>query len=165
MQIEETIEKSMLMKISNSLSRAQNDTENSELGLSGTFQRISEHFVKIVIFVAIAATAVWIGLIAGDVVDVSKEYCKYCFPFERGISVLVSSCPCALGLAIPSVIVVALNLAMKQSILIKSNDVFEKGNRVNAVIFDKTGTLFTKVVGVSEVEIVSEKISNMKKIQ
>lgn len=44
----------------------------------------------------------------------------------RSISVLVASCPCALGLAIPSVISITLNLAMKNNILIKKNSIFEK---------------------------------------
>lgn len=86
---------------------------------------------------------VWFILIGTEAYTVS-QYCKWCFPIERFISVLVASCPCALGLAIPSVIVVTLNMAMKNSILIKKNSVFEKIKKVKAIIFDKTGTLFTK---------------------
>ena len=43
----------------------------------------------------------------------------WCFPFERAISILVASCPCALGLAVPSVVVITLNLALKSGIVVK----------------------------------------------
>jgi len=66
------------------------------------------------------------------------------------ISVLVASCPCALGLAIPCVITITLNLAMENSILIKKNSIFDKILKVKSVIFDKTGTLFTKVDKITE---------------
>lgn len=56
-----------------------------------------------------------------------------------------SSCPCALGLAIPSVIAISLNIAMKLGILIKKNNLFEELNKIKCIFFDKTGTLFTRV--------------------
>lgn len=68
---------------------------------------------------------IWIILIAADAVEV-HDYCVYCVPFMRFISVLVASCPCALGLAIPSVIMITLNLAMNNNILIKKNTIFDK---------------------------------------
>ncbi len=71
-------------------------------------------------------------------------------PLQRAIAVLVVSCPCALGLAIPSVIATTLNLALSHSLLLKKNSVFEKILAVRAVIFDKTGTLFTKLRAVSD---------------
>ena len=58
---------------------------------------------------------------------------------------LVASCPCALGLAIPSVIANILNLAIKSGILIKRTKVFEKIKNTKIVAFDKTGTLFTRI--------------------
>jgi len=64
---------------------------------------------------------------------------------ERGIGVLVASCPCALGLAVPSVIAIILKLATKSGILIKKTKVFEKIKTARIVAFDKTGTLFNKI--------------------
>lgn len=58
---------------------------------------------------------------------------------------MVASCPCALGLAVPSVIAIALNLAIKSGILVRKNTVFEKSKTCEVVAFDKTGTLFTRV--------------------
>lgn len=50
--------------------------------------------------------------------------CGVCFILERFVGVLVASCPCALGLAVPSVISIALNMAVKEGILIRKNSVF-----------------------------------------
>ena len=58
---------------------------------------------------------------------------------------LVASCPCAIGLAVPSVIAIVLNMATKSGILIKNNSVFEKIKKAKVIAFDKTGTLFTKI--------------------
>ena len=79
-------------------------------------------FVKGVIILSISTALVWSFLIWGKFVDVPG--CEICWVFERGISVLVASCPCALGLAVPSVIAIVLQLAIKSGILIRSNKVF-----------------------------------------
>lgn len=69
--------------------------------------------------------------------------------------------PCAIGLAIPSVLASSLNLAMKNSILIKKNSVFEKINRIKTVIFDKTGTLFTNSATIETFKnLAQEKLSD-----
>ena len=69
---------------------------------------------------------------------------------------LVASCPCALGLAIPSVIVITLNIAMKNSILIKTNKTFDNVLKIGSVVFDKTGTLFNKIEEISEVQLLND---------
>ena len=145
LQIENPVEQSMLSKISNQLNLAQNDQEQEESGLSAMFSRLSKHFVLGVILISLVTLAIWVVLIATKVYEDEDEFCIGCIPFERAISVLVVSCPCALGLAIPSVLVITLNLAMKNQILIKKNNIFEKIHRVGCVVFDKTGTLFTKL--------------------
>ena len=57
------------------------------------------------------------------------------------ISVLIIACPCALGLATPTVITVASGEAAKRGWLFKGGDVIEMASKVNQIIFDKTGTL------------------------
>lgn len=109
------------------------------------FSKLSKHFVLGVIIIALLTLAIWVVLIALKIYEDDTIFCLGCVPFERAISVLVVSCPCALGLAIPSVLVITLNLAMKNQILIKKNNIFEKIHRVKCVVFDKTGTLFTKL--------------------
>jgi Cu+-exporting ATPase len=86
---------------------------------------------------------VWTILLSVKAVTVPD--CDICWIVERGVGMLVASCPCALGLAVPSVIAIALNLAIKSGILVRKNTVFEKSKTCNIVAFDKTGTLFTRV--------------------
>jgi Cu+-exporting ATPase len=87
-------------------------------------------FVPIVITIAIIATIIW--LLLG-------------YPFEFalsiGISVLVISCPCALGLATPVSIMVGTGKAAENGILIKSAESLELAHSINAIVLDKTGTI------------------------
>lgn len=82
--------------------------------------------------------------------------CKVCWVVERGIGVLVASCPCALGLAVPSVMAIILNLATKSGVLIKNNGIFEKMKRTKKIAFDKTGTLFTRINKIEEYKVLSK---------
>jgi Cu2+-exporting ATPase len=73
------------------------------------------------------------------------------FAVERAITVMVISCPHALGLAVPLVIAVSTSLAAKSGLLIRERSAFEKAKDLQAVIFDKTGTLTEGRFGVTEV--------------
>ena len=73
---------------------------------------------------------------------------------------MVVSCPCALGLAVPSVIAIVLNIAIKNGILIRNNGVLEKIKFSKIITFDKTGTLFTRINKIEESYFFSEKNRN-----
>ncbi|CAM6004693.1 unnamed protein product [Sphagnum balticum] len=94
--------------------------------------------------------------------SVSVPICSICWIIERGIGVLVASCPCALGLAVPSVVAIILNLATKSGILIKNNNVFEKMKLANKICFDKTGTLFTRIGKIEQHIMVSHHMSEQQ---
>ena len=92
--------------------------------------KVSGIFVPAVITIAVITTAAW--LIAGE---------SFGFALARGISVLVISCPCALGLATPVAIMVGSGVGAKNGILFKTAVSLEETGRINIVALDKTGTI------------------------
>ena len=92
--------------------------------------KVSGIFVPAVITIAVITTAVW--LILGEGIG---------FALARGISVLVISCPCALGLATPVAIMVGNGVGAKHGILFKTAESLEETGKVRIVALDKTGTL------------------------
>ena len=73
------------------------------------------------------------------------------FAVERSVTVMVSACPHALGLAIPLVVAVSTSLAAKSGLLIRERQAFENAKDIQAVVFDKTGTLTEGRFGVTDV--------------
>ena len=92
--------------------------------------KVSGVFVPVVITIAVVTTAVWL-LLGHDVA----------FSLARGISVLVISCPCALGLATPVAIMVGNGMGAKNGILFKNAVSLENAGRTQIIALDKTGTI------------------------
>ena len=111
--------------------------------------KVSGIFVPVVISIAVITTIVWMLL--------GKEFG---FAIARGISVLVISCPCALGLATPVAIMVGNGRAAKKGILFKNAAALEEAGKVKIVALDKTGTITAgepKVTDICPAEGISEK--------
>lgn len=78
------------------------------------------------------------------------------FAVERAVTVMVISCPHALGLAVPLVVAVSTSLAAKSGLLIRNRQAFERAKDLQAVVFDKTGTLTEGRFGVTDVVALAE---------
>lgn len=108
--------------------------------------RVSNIFVPLVC--AMAAITFFSWLIAGwshSIPDawVPENENRALFAMMFGISVLVTACPCALGLATPTAIMVGTSVAATSGIVIKSGEALERAGNLDVVVFDKTGTLTT----------------------
>ncbi|MCY4012410.1 MAG: heavy metal translocating P-type ATPase [Gammaproteobacteria bacterium] len=112
--------------------RLVTDAQRGKAGVQRLVDRVSQVFVPTVVVFAAATLAFWL-VVSGD--------------FETSliaaVSVLVIACPCALGLATPTAIMVGTGAAARAGILIKDVDTLERAPHVDTVIFDKTGTLTT----------------------
>ncbi|MGL5245746.1 MAG: heavy metal translocating P-type ATPase, partial [Sarcina sp.] len=106
------------------------DAQSSKAPIAKLADIISSYFVPTVIALAIISTIGW--KIAGE---------SNAFALTIFISVLVIACPCALGLATPTAIMVGTGKGAENGILIKSGEALENAYKINTVIFDKTGTI------------------------
>lgn len=106
------------------------EATSSKAPIAKLADKISGVFVPVVITIAVLAACVWLFL--GESLH---------FALTIAISVLVISCPCALGLATPTAIMVGTGRGAKQGILIKSAAALETAHKIDTVILDKTGTI------------------------
>ena len=108
---------------------------------------ISARFVPVVFGFAVFTFILWAALLNSSALDGIKEDWSYkqeglndwTLPLVFFISILVISCPCALGLATPTAIMVGSGVGARNGILIKGGEALEAANKVSAVVFDKTG--------------------------
>lgn len=110
--------------------KAVSEAAASKAPIARIADKVSGVFVPAVIAIAVITTVIWLA--AGESVA---------FSLARGISVLVISCPCALGLATPVAIMVGSGVGAKNGILFKNAESLEETGRTKIVVLDKTGTL------------------------
>jgi Cu+-exporting ATPase len=118
------------------------DAQGSKAPVQRFADRISAIFVPTVVTIAFATFLVWLFVVP-NFVDAS--FYATAAPFVKallaGTAVIVIACPCALGLATPTAIMVGTGKGAENGILIKSGDALETAYKIKAIVFDKTGTL------------------------
>jgi len=124
------------------------DAQGKKAPIQRFADKISAYFVPVVIIIALVSFLVWYFLI-GQTFE---------FALIIAVSVLVIACPCALGLATPTAIMVGTGKGAEKGILIKGGDSLETAHKLYAVVFDKTGTLTQGKPEVTDI-ITSGKIS------
>lgn len=120
-------DQTMLAQIVTLVKKAQ----SSHAPIQKLTDRVSDIFVPVVLVVAILTFLIWYVFIGYDV--------SHSLIFA--VSVVVIACPCALGLATPTALMVGTGRGAKMGILIKNGEVLEKVNDIDTVVFDKTGTI------------------------
>ncbi|KIE28253.1 carbonate dehydratase [Streptomyces sp. MUSC 125] len=108
------------------------DAQNGKAEVQRLADRVSAVFVPVVILIALGTFGVWLG-VTGDTVAA----------FTAAVAVLIIACPCALGLATPTALMVGTGRGAQLGILIKGPEVLESTRRVDTVVLDKTGTVTT----------------------
>lgn len=111
--------------------RMVDEAQNSKAPIQAMADKISSWFVPAVIIIAILTFLVWFFILGSS----------FSFALMAFTSVLVIACPCALGLATPTAIMVGTGKGAQAGVLVKGGEPLEAARRVNAIVFDKTGTL------------------------
>ncbi len=120
--------------------RMVSDAAATKAPIAKIADKVSGVFVPVVMIIAVITLAAWI--IAGQTLG---------FAIARAVSVLVISCPCALGLATPVAIMVGNGVGARSGILFKTAASAENTGRVQTVVLDKTGTVTTGIMSVTDV--------------
>ncbi|MFJ9103553.1 heavy metal translocating P-type ATPase [Streptomyces sp. NPDC102405] len=121
------------------------DAQNGKAEVQRLADRVSAVFVPAVILIAIGTFGGWLGA-TGDTVAA----------FTAAVAVLIIACPCALGLATPTALMVGTGRGAQLGILIKGPEVLESTRRVDTVVLDKTGTVTTGRMTLQEVHVVQD---------
>ncbi|WP_405879866.1 heavy metal translocating P-type ATPase [Streptomyces sp. NBC_01136] len=127
------------------MARLVEDAQNGKAEVQRLADRISGIFVPVVLVIALGTFGVWLG-VTGDTVAA----------FTAAVAVLIIACPCALGLATPTALMVGTGRGAQLGILIKGPEVLESTRRVDTVVLDKTGTVTTGRMTLQEVYVAAD---------
>jgi Cu+-exporting ATPase len=122
------------------IARLVEDAQSGKAPVQRLADRISAVFVPIVIGLAVLTLAVWL-LVTGDAQR----------SFSAAVAVLIIACPCALGLATPTALLVGTGRGAQLGLLIKGPEVLESTRRVDTIVLDKTGTVTTGAMTLADV--------------
>lgn len=120
------------------------DAQSRQVPIQNLADTISGYFVPTVIVLSIVTFMVWYALVQSGVVPPSmlpEGESPATFSLLFAIACIVCSCPCALGLATPTAVMVGTGVGARQGVLMKGGETLELASKVDAIVFDKTGTL------------------------
>lgn len=119
--------------------RLVEDAQGSKAPIAKIADKVSSYFVPTVMLIATIAGILWYYLGKNRIVEIHEA--PSIFALTIFIAVMVIACPCSLGLATPTAIMVGTGRGAELGILIKSGEALEKAHKVNTIVFDKTGTI------------------------
>lgn len=132
------------------------NAQNSRAPIQNLADKIAAVFVPAVLIIAIGSSLAWL-IIGTPTLGFSRALSG---AISSLIGVLVIACPCALGLATPTALMVAIGRGAKHGILIKNAEALEKLRHVDTVVMDKTGTITAGKIKVSDINNLDPKFSN-----
>ncbi|MDX1476434.1 MAG: copper-translocating P-type ATPase [Saprospiraceae bacterium] len=143
-KVEHTGEDSYLNKVITMVREAQ--------GTKSRMQNLSNRAARWLTYIALAAgvTTLTVWLALGS---------EFVYALERMVTVMVISCPHALGLAVPLVVAISTTVSAQQGLLIRNRTAFEESRKISALVFDKTGTLTEGKFGVSRVSVLDASLT------
>jgi Cu+-exporting ATPase len=128
------------------------DAQGSKAPIAQMADIVSGYFVPIVCAIALAAGIAWFIAASSGIVSLPTGKSATEFALTIFISVLVIACPCALGLATPTAIMVATGKGAENGILIKGGEALETAHKIQTIVFDKTGTITEGKPEVTDIE-------------
>jgi len=114
------------------------EAQGSKAPIQKLADQISSVFVPIVIGIAVITFLVWFFVVPAEI---NPEVSQFTRALIKMIAVLVIACPCAMGLATPTAVMVGTGLGAEQGILFKSSEALERAGKLDVVVLDKTGTI------------------------
>ena len=126
------------------IARLVQDAQTGKAPVQRLADRVSAIFVPVVIALAVATLGFWLTAPATDSATAA---------FTAGVAVLIIACPCALGLATPTALMVGTGRGAQLGILIKGPEVLESTRRVDTIVLDKTGTVTTGRMALADVAV------------
>lgn len=118
--------------------RLVEDAQGSKAPIQKLADQISAIFVPIVLVIALITLLVWALFVP---VPVNSDVSQFTQALIHMVAVLVIACPCAMGLATPTAVMVGTGLGAERGILFKSSEALERAGRIQTVVLDKTGTI------------------------
>ena len=129
----------------NQIMRLVEAAQTAKAPIQSAADTMAKYFVPTIVLLAILTWIFWFSVVYNDFLHLpltTNVYDnKFVFAFNFGISTLVIACPCALGLATPTAVMVGTGIAASHGVIIKGGDILERTSDITTVIFDKTGTL------------------------
>jgi len=141
--------------------RLVEEAQGSKAPIQKLVDRISNYFVPAVILIAFITFALWMAF--GPALPVNSDMTPFTRALITMVAVLVIACPCAMGLATPTAVMVGTGKGAEMGVLLKSSEALETAGRVKMVVLDKTGTITRGQPAVTDV-LVLDKTLNEKNL-
>ena len=154
MRVTQPLEKTLAGRLFHEIKEAASGSSSNSNKETDILAAITKYFISTVVVIACLTFFGWT-----TVLYTNPNTIDYSYVLEKVIAVLVASCPCALGIAIPMVYAIALRKGFKAGALIKDTSSLDILKSIDTVVFDKTGTI-TGTYNIGEVNNLTQKYDN-----